>query len=494
MIKKKNLKRISVKPVVAGKQRDKVNKRKGQGSASKPVKKRARKNVIESPLEYSSTSGSESEDCTYAAPTIINKHNISAPSIPRAPGEISSQYKFRPLPRVLGEQFVANSDEGGAILSQAARPSRSDRVLNRKAKSSNSIYNGVKKSFFDLASIPAKFNGPAPHDFKGKLSTELLPHSVKTANFHSTCRPLDPWMSDQLLIENETPNWIKSSNFSTIAKRKKLQSDVTHREIDFNQFDDSKVQCVDNSALRIVCSVSCCSFFRWGFRTDEQVEEDMKNGITIRPDCPGAKVRLVLQETLMWTLFKVKRKYKPVVRIIPVEGAGFGMEYLGYVKNGAPLDKMKRRRWKARFGPFCAYQGELLTGDSLTEQMQLIGGNNYLATVSNGAAIDSTSPYFGNLAAFINRSCIPNVEFIKWLMDEKPYILMELKPGQSISPGSHVTAHYPLAPGVECVCWIGGKFDKSRCWGIETTRTDLKQVIGEVNAAKSRDEQGERPL
>jgi hypothetical protein len=301
-------------------------------------------------------------------------------------------------------------------------------------------------------------------------------------------------MSDQLLIENETPNWIKSSDFSTLAKRKKLQSDVTHREIDFNQFDDSKVQCVHNSALRIVCSVSCCSFFRWGFRTDEQVEEDMKNGITIRPDCPGAKVRLVLQETLMYTLFKVRRKYKPVVRIIPVEGAGFGMEYLGYVKNGAPLDKMKRRRWKARFGPFCAYQGELLTGDSLTEQMQLIGGNNYLATVSKGAAIDSTSPYFGNLAAFINRSCIPNVEFIKWLMDEKPYILMELKPGQSISPGSHVTAHYPLAPGVECVCWIGGKFDKSRCWGIETTRTDLKQVIGEVNAAKSRDEQGERPL
>jgi hypothetical protein len=226
----------------------------------------------------------------------------------------------------------------------------------------------------------------------------------------------------------------------------------------------------------------------------QRIEEDAVKGITTRPQCQGALVRLVLQASLMYALFKIRRKYVPVVRIIPTPGAGFGMQYLGYVKNGDPIEKMKRRRWRPEFGPLCAYLGELLTGDDMNVQLE--NGNNYLAKLSALAVIDSTSPYFGNLAAFINRSCMPNVHFARWLMDEKAHLLIELKKGAVLKPGNHITAFYPLTKGIECLCWRIGGWSQAHCWGTQTDKEALRlpsadedddESVSSASSKRSRD-------
>ena len=400
------------------------------------------------------------QECSFSASQSDNNHPHNSPSnISESPINLSH---YSPLPPILLDRYdpKANKTDFNADVDRNPASTRSH--LSRAAKENKRIDYGLKPEFWKKAEmITAIFNGSIPPLSNAQeLSTDQL---IQSINNHNIKHPItqetqrSPTFlnaiissSSPLFIDTENPNWIKSSSIDTDESCKNLHKIIQENGISSAQFIHSTVQCNVNSSLRVVCDVECCDYFRFDHRDEEKIEKDKKNGITSRPECEGALVRLTLQETLMKELLNVQRPFKPVVKIVKIEEIGFSIVYLGYVKNGGSIGKVIKRAWKPEFGPLCAYQGEIIFNKQMEEQLHK--GNKYLARVSKDVVIDSSSSVLGNLAAFINRSCQPNSQFNIWLMNNRPYIMVEVLPEQTIEPGKHITVNYELPEGAKCLC------------------------------------------
>ena len=414
------------------------------------------------------------QKCSFSVSQSDNNHPHNSPSnISESPINLSD---YSPLPPILADRYdyKAKETDFNANVDRNSASTRSH--LSRAAKENKRIDYGVKPDFLKKAKITADFNGSVPPLSNAQeLSTDELiqsinKHNIKHPITQETQRSLTflntiTSSSSPLFIDTENPNWIKSSSIATEESCKNLHKIIQENGISSAQFIHSTVQCNVNSLLRVVCDVECCDYFRFDHRhgDEEKIEKDKENGITSRPECEGALVRLTLQETLMKELLNVQRPFKPVVKIVKIEEIGFSIVYLGYVKNGGSIENVIKQAWKPEFGPLCAYQGEIIFNEQMKEQLDK--GNRYLATVSKDVVIDSSSSVLGNLAAFINRSCQPNSQFNIWLMNDRPYIMVEVLPEQTIEPGKHITVNYELPKDAECLCAMMENESRKCCLG-----------------------------